>query len=69
MNLGDDADTMAGIAGGVAEPFWRVQSEVRQRVLDLVDEDLRSVATKFNDPPRRHGRLLRLGRRAGSTGT
>lgn len=49
ISLGGDADTMACIAGGIAEAFWGVPSEIERRSLDLLDDDLRGVIAEFNE--------------------
>ena len=48
ISLGGDADTMACIAGGIAEAFWGVPSEIEKQALELLNDDLRAVVTKFN---------------------
>ena len=48
ISLGGDADTLACIAGGIAEAFYRgVPAPIAQRAMDLLDERLRQVTLKF----------------------
>ena len=48
ISLGGDADTMACIAGGIAEAFYgSVPDDISVRVLDLLDTRLRSIAIEF----------------------
>jgi len=48
ISLGGDADTMACIAGGIAEAFYGgVPEEIRIRTLERLDERLRTVAEEF----------------------
>lgn len=48
ISLGGDADTMAAIAGGIAEPFYGgVPQPVRDRALALLDQPLRAVVDAF----------------------
>lgn len=48
ISLGGDADTMACIAGGIAEAFYgSVPDQISSRVLDLLDPRLRNIATAF----------------------
>jgi ADP-ribosylglycohydrolase len=55
ISLGGDADTMACIAGGIAEAFYGgVPEEIRTRTLSLLDERLREVVLTFTE------RYLRL---------
>ena len=50
ISLGGDADTMACIAGGIAEAFYGgVPDEIRTRTLLLLDERLRGVVAEFLD--------------------
>ncbi|MFM7168269.1 MAG: ADP-ribosylglycohydrolase family protein [Planctomycetaceae bacterium] len=48
ISLGGDADTMACIAGGIAEAFYGcVPDHITARVFDLLDTRLRHVAVEF----------------------
>jgi ADP-ribosylglycohydrolase len=48
ISLGGDADTMACIAGGIAEAFYGgVPAPIRERALSLLDERLREVVHVF----------------------
>jgi len=48
ISLGGDADTMACIAGGIAEAFYgSVPDEISSRALDLLDTRLRTIVTEF----------------------
>jgi ADP-ribosylglycohydrolase len=48
ISLGGDADTMACIAGGIAEAFYgSVPEDIRTRVFDLLDTRLRNIAVEF----------------------
>ena len=48
ISLGGDADTMAAIAGGIAEAFYGgVPESVPVRALALLDQPLRAVADEF----------------------
>jgi ADP-ribosylglycohydrolase len=48
ISLGGDADTMACIAGGIAEAFYgRIPDEIRTQVLGLLDKRLRGVVEEF----------------------
>lgn len=50
ISLGGDADTMAAIAGGIAEAFYgRVSEHIRGPALDLLDSRLRAVIDKFTE--------------------
>jgi ADP-ribosylglycohydrolase len=48
ISLGGDADTMACIAGGIAEAFYGgVPKDIRARAFAVLDERLRSVIDEF----------------------
>jgi len=49
ISLGGDADTMACIAGGIAQAFYRnVPREIAARVLEKLPKDLLVVINEFN---------------------
>lgn len=47
ISLGGDADTMACIAGGIAEACWGLPVEIERQALERLDEHLRDVVTAF----------------------
>jgi len=48
ISLGGDADTMACIAGGIAEAFFGdVPDEIAARTLAALDERLRGIVSEF----------------------
>lgn len=48
ISLGGDADTMACIAGGIAEAFYGgIPEDIKKRAFDLLDERLQSVVAEF----------------------
>ena len=48
ISLGGDADTMACIAGGIAESYYGgVPEAIRSRALGALDERLRGVVEEF----------------------
>lgn len=50
VSLGGDADTMACIAGGIAEAFFGgVPDEIASRALAALDERLRGVVSEFRE--------------------
>lgn len=54
ISLGGDADTMACIAGGIAEAYYGdIPPEIETRVLSLLDKRLRDVVRRFQE---RYGR-------------
>lgn len=50
VSLGGDADTMACVAGGIAEAFFGgVPEEIERRTLAILDDRLRGVVTEFRE--------------------
>lgn len=50
ISLGGDSDTIACIAGGIAEAFYGgVPEDIKAKVLKFLDDDLMSVVNKFYD--------------------
>lgn len=47
VSLGGDSDTLAAIAGGIAEAFYGVPSGLRKAALEKLDEGLRKVLLEF----------------------
>ena len=48
ISLGGDADTLACISGGIAEAFYgKVPEPIARRVLDLLDDRLRTITLEF----------------------
>jgi ADP-ribosylglycohydrolase len=50
ISLGGDSDTLACIAGGVAQAFYKsIPSSIISRVREILPEDLLSVVDRFNE--------------------
>ncbi|CAK9096563.1 unnamed protein product [Durusdinium trenchii] len=49
ISLGGDADTMACIAGGIAEAYWELPEHIAQTTWGLLDDHLRSVIKQFQE--------------------
>ncbi|MDO5559939.1 MAG: ADP-ribosylglycohydrolase family protein [Oscillospiraceae bacterium] len=50
VSLGGDADTMACIAGGIAEAFgFKIPPEIRSKGLNFLDGQLKNVFRSFNE--------------------
>jgi ADP-ribosylglycohydrolase len=47
ISLGGDSDTLACIAGGIAQAFYGVPASIADRAMSILDEDLRSVTARF----------------------
>lgn len=47
VSLGGDSDTIAAIAGGVAEAYYGIPENLRQQAMTFLDENLRAVVREF----------------------
>ena len=48
VSLGGDADTLACIAGGIAQAYYGgVPPEIRDRAMESLDEPLRAILEEF----------------------
>lgn len=47
VSVGGDSDTIAAIAGGVAEAYYGIPSEIREKALAFLDDDLIKIVAKF----------------------
>lgn len=54
ISIGGDSDTIAAIAGGIAEAYYGVPTELRKRACDFLDERLFGILTAFEKryPPK-----------------
>lgn len=49
ISMGGDADTMACIAGSIAEAFYGMPKDLEERGMEFLTEDLKEVLKKFDD--------------------
>lgn len=49
ISLGGDSDTMACIAGGIAEAYYGMPEEFKQDALDKLPESLRKITEEFRE--------------------
>ena len=47
ISLGGDSDTLACITGGIAQAHYGVPAAIVDRVISILDEDLRGVTARF----------------------
>ena len=47
ISLGGDADTMATIAGGIAQAYWGVPADIESRTRTYLDPELLAVLDQF----------------------
>lgn len=53
ISVGGDSDTLAAICGGVAEAYYGIPEDLREKALEYLDERLRPVVDAFEEvyPP------------------
>lgn len=49
LSLGDDTDTIASMAGAIAEAFYHIPEEIRINALEYLDSDLKSLISSYNN--------------------
>ncbi len=49
ISIGGDSDTIAAIAGGMAEAYYGIPSAIREQALMFLDEDLAGIVHSFED--------------------
>ena len=49
VSLGGDSDTLADIAGAVAEAFFGVPDDIRETALTFLDDELRELTLRFTE--------------------
>jgi len=50
VSLGGDSDTLACMAGGIAQAFYKqVPEYITEKVRQLLDDDLLAIANEFNE--------------------
>jgi ADP-ribosylglycohydrolase len=47
VSIGGDSDTIAAIAGCIAEAYYGIPDEIRQRALSYLPEEMREVIELF----------------------
>jgi ADP-ribosylglycohydrolase len=48
ISIGGDSDTIAAIAGGIAEAFYGVPEKHREKALQFLDPELRDIVAAFD---------------------
>ncbi|WP_018143005.1 ADP-ribosylglycohydrolase family protein [Alloscardovia criceti] len=54
ISIGGDSDTIAAIAGSIAEPYYGVPREIRERTIEFLDPSLLEILSRFEEvyPPK-----------------
>lgn len=47
ISIGGDSDTLAAIAGGVAEAYYGIPEDIKEKAIGYLDEDLMEVVERF----------------------
>lgn len=49
VSLGGDSDTLTAICGSIAEGFYGIPDDIKQRALDVLDWKLREIVTEWHE--------------------
>ena len=49
ISIGGDSDTLAAITGGIAEAYYGVPQDIKDKALNYLDEDLLQIVNRFYD--------------------
>lgn len=49
ISIGGDSDTIAAIVGGIAEAYYGIPEEIKEKAFEYLDEDLSRAVRKFYD--------------------
>lgn len=47
ISIGGDSDTLAAITGGIAEAYYGVPQDIKDKALEYLDEDLLQIVNRF----------------------
>lgn len=47
ISIGGDSDTLAAITGGIAEAYYGVPQDIKEKALNYLDEDLLQIVNRF----------------------
>lgn len=53
ISIGGDSDTIAAIAGSIAESYYGVPEELRKKAMEYLDDDMKIIINRFEE---RYGR-------------
>ena len=48
VSIGGDTDTLAAMAGSIAEAFYSIDEEIREETMSRLSPDLRNVVERWN---------------------
>jgi len=49
ISLGGDSDTLAAVAGSIAEPLWGIPDDIFKKTFSYLDAEMRKVLFNFNE--------------------
>lgn len=49
ISIGGDSDTLAAIAGGIAEAYYGIPEDIKEKALSYLDTDLLDIVRRFYD--------------------
>lgn len=47
VSLGGDSDTLTAIAGSIAEAYYPIPEDIKERALEFLDDDLIKIYSQF----------------------
>ena len=47
ISLGGDSDTLAAITGGIAEAYYGIPDDIRNKAMEYLDEDIKGVVKRY----------------------
>ena len=49
VSLGGDSDTLTAIAGSIAESFYGIPEDLKEKAMEMLDEPMKDVMVRFRD--------------------
>jgi ADP-ribosylglycohydrolase len=58
ISLGGDADTMGAIAGGIAEAYYRIPTDIEKRIYDYLPDEFIDILHRFKETFEKKGETI-----------
>ena len=49
VSVGGDSDTLADIAGGIAEAYYEIPDLIRSEAMAFLDDEMREIVVRFKE--------------------
>jgi ADP-ribosylglycohydrolase len=49
VSLGGDSDTLTAIAGSIAEVYYGIPKDLKQKAMEMLDEPMKDVMMRFRN--------------------